>query len=758
MSQGPAGFLEGIGRMVQRTGTEGEQFNQLMRFMRDRLSQVFGPEQTRALVNFWTTMDDHTLESMRNIEGASVSLGDLARQAHTTGRDLNEIFDRMRAGFQTRLRRVVRGDTYQFLRDTRSSLRDLGDSMMEFARSTGPVGTAMGAMLRSQQLGSLALLPAELRGSAIAADELRGQILPLVQAFTSWGGILNTVLGYVGLFATDVISDFGRIRRASRDMDPLAALGQAVEQQVDRYSKIIVRFIGNAEQWVVQIAEAFGDLDWGQLFATGTDDRGGIMGAIRQIADRIGEIDWGRIWNGVSKGFNRLFSRVNPWIAKKVDELKTVVGDRISAWWGSIDWRNVFREIGTLAVGLWEALQPALSLLGSWIGGWLQDHWFDIVMFSEAALATAMGVLVIGAVAAAVAIAVAPFVGMWKMLTSGWEEWGDTILSYFEEWGEDFDTWWNDLIEGLRAHFASAWKTMQGRVDSLWSSIVSAPERIQTAWSGTLEYFAGIFGQLKGLIAPVVGMFDRVRDAGTGAFNAILARVIENHGHSVNTIVGEDMAATEEVMTATATNISEVMQAVLHDATVDAIVTGFASGFDMVVDNMDEFSDRMLDSFRSLSYGISGIMTELFMSVIAQSLGTMLATEAAVEGITARLRTITEANRQLARSREAAAQVVSPAGDEAIYRRRVEALRGNEILASINLPLWWDAPGVGYKAMFERLMNELIRVVAAMGASRGPTGEAARGNIERLASLVSEAQTSGHRRGPATRAGTRTRR
>lgn len=854
MQAGPGGLIEGMGQLVQSTRANNGDVGRLMEFMRGRLQQVFGPEMTATLINFWGTMDAETVQAMGAIRGASVDLGAMGREAHTTGRTMDEVFERMRAGFQTAMRAISRQDSRDFLRRTRESLGALRTSMQEAARSGGPLGDVMGLLSRSQQLGALALLPAELRGSAVAADELRGQIMPLVQAFTSWGGVMDTVLGYVGLFAADVVAAWGQIkrqaRRAGQDLDPMTALGQAIDQQANRYAGILTNMIGKIENFVTRAVNAFANFDFGQLFAVtpeGQEDQG-VMGAIRRVLNRLGEVNWGHIWSQLQKGFENLFNRVRPWLEQKVEQLQTIVGGKISEWWGAIDWDQVLSDIGGLISGLWDAVQPALSRLGDMITSWLGEHWGDIMMGAELALIAALGALVVGAIGAIVAWVAAPWVMMWMGLTevipAFWERFGDDITAYFEGLGDDLaeiwqflvtslgdyfedlgedleeiwqylgtvfsDIWddvadwfrnlwngiagwfgrvwdrvtetvrqavedWRNVFLGIEEFFAGLgegiretlvgifdwlterwnnyvnnlqtvwntvmetiggfWDTVTSAAETLWETITGAPESIQSAWSGIVEFFTGLFGRLREALSPVTGIFERIRDVGTGALQSVMQAAVGLFGNSINTVIGEDMAATEAVMTETAERVSEVMQTVLHDATVNAIVTGFSSGFDQVVETMDLFSATMVEAFTEMGDSVADILGGLFETVISQAEIAMLAAETAVEGIIGRLRTVTEAQARLAAARgQAIASLARPA-DEAALRRRMAQLQGNEVLQAIHHPDWYGGIGGrgGYQQLFVAKMNELRDAMASAGTAGGT------GTLEQRRRLITEA-------------------
>lgn len=849
MREGPGGMLQGIGELVQGTRGNAAQFARVMDFFRGRLQTVFGADTTATLIDFWGTMDSETVGAMESIRTAEVDLGDLARQAHRTGRTMDEVFERMRGSFQVAMRRFARGDSREFLQNTRRSLNALRVAGEEAHRSQGPLTEVMGLLSRSQQLGALALMPAELRGSAVAADELRGQITPLIAAFSSWGGILDTVLGYVSIFATDVISSWGRITRASRrgggeTIDSMTALGQAIDEQAQRYAGIFEEWIDGIEDWVVQAAEAFGSLNFDALFETteGDEDQG-VMGAIRRVLERLEDIDWARIWAGIRTGLSNLFEHIQPWLEEKMNQLRDIVWNRLGTWWDAIDWEALFQGAGDAGGGLWSALEPAFSVLGDMIGQWLSDHWMEIVMWGAIALTAAMAALIVLGVAALlatvvalaaliVAVVLSPFIAigvelaMWGEeigqffhvmwidfvddvgeFVDGFDDWllemdagfrrrmtgmtnwfrstWDSVASWFErlwehiseafnqaveDWGTVFDgiieffagigtgirdaiggaiDWvseqWDTFVSSLQeiwTFLGTGWDDFLASAEGVWESLMGVPDRLREGWDGIVGFFRTIFASLRAVVGEdlqAVGqIFTNMSGIATSALNAILGTAEDNHEHSIHTLIENDLAQAEEYMTGMATRVSDMITAILHDAVIEAIVSGFETGFTTVIENSDTFSEAMVEAFAEMADAISEIMTDLFGSITSQALVTMLATETAVEGIIGRLRAISAAQARVAEhGAEARSAALARPADEAAMRRRLAELEGSHVLQAIHYPDWYDGSGGGaYKNLFREKMDRLHDAIVALGTVSTSEGMAERRR------LIEEARTS----------------
>lgn len=994
MQAGPGGLIEGMGQLVQTTRQQGGDVDRVLEFMRGRLQQVFGAEMTGTLVNFWRTMDGNTRTAMQSIRGASVDLGAMGREAHSTGRTLDEVFERMRAGFQTAFRRIARPAVRDFVRSTGRELQRLRRSINLAANSGGALGTVMETLSLSSQIGGLALLPRDLRSSAVAADELYGMVTPLITAFTTWGGLVDTIGTYIALFVTRVIE-------AKTETNTWS---DAIDQVATDFSAIFVRWLGDAEQFLIQLTEGFANFNWDNLFG-GRGQKGTLAGAFQNVLSRLRDIDWGRIWGNLQEGFNELFDRVSPWLEQKWDQLKAILRQLVRDWWDSIDWAAVIGDLRDLGQALREAIRPALSQAQTDVQGWFSEHWSEIVMGIMAVISASMAALLAGLAVAAAAFFFGPLIAqivvLWAGLTEVWERWGDDISAFFSSWWEsisefpqefgllfqtvwvDLSDWFKELWEGIADFFGGVWGGLQetwqevsdffvevwggiaswfqdvgedtvetftaqwdrisaipervvGLIQSLWQgyidwfvttfpqtaqaleevgavwqerfdrmkktaeevwdsiaakvlaavdwvseaigdirdalseagtrmlaairrvldsivdrferardsvlavwgrvrdgiaealsyvrttifdpfidsitsrfddvrdvvavvwdsisgvistaitylrgnyidpflgamesgwtsirdtaasvwttitdiattvgeTLVGVPGRLREAWEGIIGFFGTVFQRISETVQNALPSFNDLATGATRALDGIMATVIRLFGHSVHTVVGADMAATEEVMTATALRVSETMERVLHDATVEAIVTGFAEGFDAVAENMDEFASTMVDRFADLAERILEITTELFTAVVAQAEITMIALETAVESIIGRLRTITEAQAALAESSRASVESLARPDDEEAMRRRLAEIGGNDVLRAIHYPDWYAGPGEdAYKRLFVREMRMLHAAVVALGTASPTTGTEARRQLMQEARAAIGPARTGH--------------
>jgi hypothetical protein len=792
MAGGPGALIEGMGRMVADARARGRDTDGLMTFMRGRLQQVFGPEMTATLINFWQTMDSSTVDAMASIRTANVDLGELGRQAHTTGRTMQEAFDRMREGVMTQFRRLGRPEAREWMGRVSEGGRRIADGFRALSRDDGPLGSMARMMSEASIIGGNAFIPDVLQSSAFWLGEMNEVMGPTINRMRDMAGQLTSLRGVVDL-ATQGWMLYNARAAEIMSQDPDMTLAEAFEQTNQEFAQIAIDFIGNAESFITDILESFATIDWDNVFGSEEGDDEGIGGAIGRVIQRLRDVDWDAMWGHLRTGLTRLMERVGPWLEKTWGDFKEYVFSAIKAWWDEIDWQEVFRELGELGSDIWEALQPAFSVIAQNIGEWFSENWDEILFWGLAALGAALVALLLAVVVGSIALLIAPFILFWATIVMLWNQFGDDLEaawdSFIESWEEsiqympilwnDFTTWLGELWDGVVTWFRELWDGVVAWFEGIWNNVklmiitafVDVVQRvigivttIRETWNGVVEFFSGIMTGIEETISTaidnVIGFFTNMGSRASEAVTGVWDTVTGIFGDSVNTVVGEDMALTEQVMTETANRVSAVMRDVLFATTVSAIVDGFRTGFDTVAEGMEDFAGTMAEAFTRLATSISSTMTALFLSVVAQAEAAMNATEAAVGGVISDLQAITAANLALARA-QGQAQAARPADASAIARRQ-QQLAGDPILESINHPDWYFGAGGGrggYMRLFQSEMEELRSTIRSLQvAAAGAGGGEARRERVRGARQEIESSSIGHNQPPATRGGSPRRR
>lgn len=805
MEAGPSGFMTTMAQAVMAMRARGEDVGQQLLFMRDSLTETFGAEAAEQMVSFYSQADAATLETMASVQGATRDLGALGREAHSTGRTLQDSLDMALASANQQLANLSRSEAREFVRDTARDMRAMGQSIAEVGRGNGPLASFVQQMSLASRIGGLAFLPPQLRSTAMMAQQMSTHMGAMLDSFSSLGGILGMVRTGLALFATRVLTSH-----------------QATESWGETIARVGREFVGlaadglrRAGEFIANIARQFAEFDMTTIFGGGDGDSKSMFAPLVEAFD---EVPWAEIWDNLKKGFN------------------------------NIPWAEMWEGISSTASSLWnDTIKPLLESIWADMQPWLLENAPEIIKWTAAAVVGAAGILIaavlvpIGAVAAAVGV----------ILT----EWFLGFMEDVSQLGEAFEYVWDEFIvepitdgiDSAKAHvvdrlmdvrstflnvfsnvrmfvsgvingivttvtnafnrmtsnvsgFASStggvftsigaaasamWEGMVSYVSDVFTRIVAVIQGVagsvvaawdgivallRVPWDGFAAWFSGIWttaseavsGIIEGIglffvnlsttavvtvtnmVATLIGLFERVRLAGSGAFNGIMDVVRENHENSVNTVVGEDMMATAEVVNATTDAIATHFEEVLFGATVRALTTGFTNAFAQITEATDNFGTALIENMTRLATNIATIFVDMYTTVAVGALTAALAMEVAMGQIAQRMQQMTVAQNILADARNTAAEAARAAADPNAEVQRAAQIRNLSVEAqAIHNPQWYSGSG-GYRDLFR---SEMAALRAAILASVTQTNT----NPEMVRALLTALQNQR----PAASGGTR---
>lgn len=347
MRQGPQDFIVGLAQMVRQARRNGpitaEQFN----FLARRIETVM-PGAGQAVVNFMRSADDSTLAVMSDVQGATANLGQMAREAHRTGRTLQEEFDRIKAAGILAFRSIGRRESVQLVRDTATEFRNFNSSMREIVSQGGPMAVFVEKLSAIHQIGALALIPRSLRPMAVLFGHITEQLVPLVTALGAMGFRLSALLSPYTLViaaAGFLLLNFFDLYVHTRSLSgAFEQLGERITTFAGEAWAAIVGFADRALTLVDQWADAAADwaekFDWGTFFSTWINRalhaalRAGDW--LREVADTV-FVELGRMFTG---------QRAATRIGRIVQNLGSVIGSVVSGLGdslGQIDWSAAAR-------------------------------------------------------------------------------------------------------------------------------------------------------------------------------------------------------------------------------------------------------------------------------------------------------------------------------------------------------------------------------------------------------------------------------
>ena len=552
MQQGPSGFITSMAQMVKSAGGSANLTSQQFDFIRSHISEALGPERGAEISNFFRTASDEALNSVAAVETATRSLGDLGREAHRTGRTLQDSLDLALQSAEASFRSLARADASQFVRDTSRHMKELGRNLKDVAGGDGPMASLVRQMSLADSIGSLAFIPEGLRGTAMVANQAAEQMGEFAASFTSLGGIMGTVRNGIALFGTRTAEVYAQMREEAERTARVS--GEAAESQEETLSNALdataaefatyaEEFIDTAEHFVTGAVEAFASMDWGA--ALGADDESkGIGGAIRRVFNKLADVDWTEIWNKLKTGMDKLVEFAGPWIAEKWTDFKKIMNEEGKKAFEAIPWDDMWKGLLDTGAKIKEKIIPILAEIGGDIWeGIKKGFWASLPAVAEG-LAIATLVLLV-AIPAAIAVglmimiakflvniglAVAELAAIWwdgmvdikDWFKRGWKEfsavWSDGVIVLGEHWDdfiEEFkEVWsagmkvlgekWDALVEGiknkinsLKTRFVSLWNAASEGFDrfSVWikSKTSELLEGISALWSGSVQFITDLW-------------------------------------------------------------------------------------------------------------------------------------------------------------------------------------------------------------------------------------------------------------------------
>lgn len=349
MRQGPADFITGLTQMVRQAKRNGpitaEQFNFLARYVERAM-----PGAGQAVVNFMRSSDDATLEVMSNVENATADLGRMAREAHRTGRTLQEEFDRVQQIGVAAFRSIGRREAVELVRDTSAEFQRFNTHLREVVRAGGPMAEFVEKLSAVHQIGALALIPRTLRPMAVLFGHVTEQLLPMVTALGALGFRLSTLMnpyaalvavsGYLLLNFFDLFMQTGSLSAAFEKLT--AKIENFVVEAWQTLVQLTDRALTFLDGWSARTLAWAQHFDWKTFFAT-------WINRALQLARRAG--DWFQsLGNVVFDELAAIFSgrtastRLGR-IVQNLGGVARVIVEGLAGALGHVDWSTVGRLV-----------------------------------------------------------------------------------------------------------------------------------------------------------------------------------------------------------------------------------------------------------------------------------------------------------------------------------------------------------------------------------------------------------------------------
>jgi len=342
MQTGPEGFTKGMAEIAKTLKKQGKAVGPVFARLRGWMAKSFDPEVAQAFEEFAHQMEgpnaDAILAGMEAVKITDSSLGKLADESHSTGRTLQESFDRMKEAGVMGFRAISRASAVAFVGATGKEFQRFNKRMQAVAAGDGPLAGVVKQLSLMHQIGAYALVPEALRPMAVLFGEIGNQVLPLLGSLAPIvGGLAPAFIGMSGpMMAVSVAAGalVLPLTVLGLRMGQLMIEGKTFGQALDQLGKDIQNFantgLDKLAKGVDFVYEKFSKVDWKALFSKVFK---AIKGALSGDFDLLGSL-FGGDQAGAAKGkMSDMAGKIKSMVVDLKDAFVSAVEE---ADWGSI--------------------------------------------------------------------------------------------------------------------------------------------------------------------------------------------------------------------------------------------------------------------------------------------------------------------------------------------------------------------------------------------------------------------------------------
>lgn len=254
MQSGPDGFMTGLTQMVTAARATGRPMGAAMNQLLQRLTGAMDEQGANRIMTF---VQQSMAQGTEGVNRAMAQMGETQNlramaAAHSTGRTMQEEFDRMNERFTMGFRSLSRGAVGPFMRDTQAAFTQFNSSLRAVVQEGGPLGELVQRLSMVHQMGALALLPPDARPFAAAFGSVANSMAPAVTALGSMGfrlGMLLNPLSLVAIAIGFVGVQFAALFLRTRNAGTAFAM---LQERVAGFVRQAVSFVERLVPMVVQ--------------------------------------------------------------------------------------------------------------------------------------------------------------------------------------------------------------------------------------------------------------------------------------------------------------------------------------------------------------------------------------------------------------------------------------------------------------------------------------------------------------------------
>lgn len=478
MSEGPDQFVRTLGSMVTAVRASGRNVDAFMQHLNTRLTASgMGADEVASLMTLLRSTGTRAMESLSQTSDAtSAALVQSARRGFSTGRTLEESFNRSRDAALASFRAIGRGEATQLIGSMGREFGALNARVREVVADGGPLAMLATRLSAAHQIGALAFIPQGLRPIGLLMGQLGSEIGPVLTSLYTMGFRLTMLMSPL----TPLLIALGFLGMRFAD---LVIHGRSASQALTQIASEVGTFFDDLPSVVDRGMTAFGRF-------------------LEGLANSASAVDWTALWERISTSIGRsavvFYEKLQPHLRRIGGWVLEGIGqslDRLSTTIQGVDWARVWpRVIGSAravvsnAVGtirevfsaFWRSFtSEAFSAMPSDLGS-LSERAMRIVLGEEAeappqALSERFANAVSNLVLSAGTSIRSAAVELWPHLREGVTELFDEAGPRLQELAAELGP---QVVSGLQSLVTAAQTQLPPLLTSLWDSIMEAAPNV----------------------------------------------------------------------------------------------------------------------------------------------------------------------------------------------------------------------------------------------------------------------------------------
>lgn len=288
MRKGPAEFITEMAKMVKQAKKSGHLTSESFDFMAKYVTEAVGKDMAPEIISFFRNANEATLDMMASTEKFPADLGKVAKAGFSTGRTLQDNFERSKDFFIMGFRNIGRSAAVDFVGETSKQFKIFNKQLQDLAGRGGAMGAVVEKFSEMHQIGAQALLPKTLRPMASVFGTFMSELAPSVSILRQFGFNLSSLVSPSGLVISalaGIAGWFGSLVLSGKSAgEALGSMGESIGNFFISLPDKIATAISFVNDFFISVSG--------------------------NLVEGAKNIKWKRIWDKVVDGASRAFKMV----------------------------------------------------------------------------------------------------------------------------------------------------------------------------------------------------------------------------------------------------------------------------------------------------------------------------------------------------------------------------------------------------------------------------------------------------------------